>query len=89
MRRPDHAALGADRAQIGQRGAVTGQQEVIAVVDREPALRVVVGAAAPASLLQRLVHDHALAASCEANRSREAGKAGADDVDGARHQMNA
>jgi hypothetical protein len=35
------------------------------------------------------VHDDALAAFSEANRGGEAGQSGADDVDRARHQMNA
>jgi hypothetical protein len=48
-----------------------------------------VRAAAPAGLSRRLVHDHAFAALGEANRGGEAGESGADDVGGARHQMNA
>ena len=50
---------------------------------------IVIGAAAPAGLPGRLVHDDALAALGEAHRGGEAGKPGADDVDRARHQTNA
>ena len=46
-----------------------------------------VGAAAAAGLLRRLVHDDALAALAQADRSGKAGKPGADDMDRARHQM--
>ncbi len=68
---------------------VAREQQVIAVVDHHAELRIVIGAAAPAGLPGRLVHDHALGLRREANRGGEAGQSGADDVDGARHQTNA
>ena len=48
-----------------------------------------IGAAAPARLARRLVHDDALAAFDEANRGGKTGESGAYDVNGARHQMKA
>ena len=48
-----------------------------------------IGAAATAGDGGRFVHDHGLAALRELDRGGKAGEAGADDVDGARHQMNA
>ena len=41
---------------------IAREQQVIAVVDHHVELRIVIGAAAPARLPRRLVHDHALAA---------------------------
>ena len=68
---------------------IAREQQVIAVVDHHVELRIVIGAAAPARLPGRLVHDDALAALGEANRGGKAGEPGADDMDRARHQMNA
>ena len=79
----------ADRREIGERGVIARQQQVIAVVDHHAELRIVIGAAAPARLSRRLVHDDALAPLAQPNRGGEAGESGADDVDGARHQTNA
>ena len=76
-------------AEIRHRGVIAREQQVIAVVDHHAELRIVIGAAAPARLPGRLMHDDALAPLGEANRGGEAGKSGTDDVDGARHQTNA
>jgi hypothetical protein len=53
---------GADAAQIIERGAVAGEQKVIAVVDRHADRGVVIGAAAAAGERRRLVHDDTPAA---------------------------
>ena len=75
--------------QIAERRVIAREQQMIAIVDGDAELRVLVGAAAPARLPGLLVHDHALAAFGEANRGGKAGKPGTDDMDRARHQMNA
>ena len=72
--------LGADAAQIVERRAIAGQQQVIAVVDRHAERSIVIGPAAAAGEGGRLVHDHASAARGKPQRRGQAGKAGADDV---------
>ncbi len=59
---------------------------MIAVVDGHADRGVVIGAAAAAGERGRLVHDHVVAARGKLERGRQAGKAGADDVDGAAHR---
>ena len=61
--------------QIAERRVIAREQQVIAVVDHDVELRIVVGAAAPARLPCRLVHDDALAAFREADRGGKAGRA--------------
>ena len=56
-RRTDQLLLGADAAQIVERGAIAGQQQMIAVVDRHADRCVVIGAAAAAGEGGGLVHD--------------------------------
>ena len=68
---------------------IAREQQVIAVVDHHAELRIVIGAAAPARLPRRLMHDDALAPFAQANRGGKAGESGAYDVDGTRHQTNA
>ena len=60
--RTGQPVLGADAAQIVERGVVAGEQQVIAVVDGHADRGVVVGAAAPAGESGRLVHDDLRAA---------------------------
>ena len=86
MRRTDQAILRADRACIGERRAIARQQQVIAIIDRHADAVVVVGAAAAARDSGRLMHDNGMAARRELDRGGQAGKAGAYDVDRARHQ---
>jgi hypothetical protein len=62
---------------------------VIAVVDHHIKQRIMVGPAAPSSRPGSLVHDDACPASGKTHGRREPGKSGANDVDGARHQMTA
>jgi hypothetical protein len=62
---------------------------MIAVVDDHVELLIVIGAAASARLPRRLVHDDILAALREPDSGGKAGQSGTDDVDRARHQMNA
>ena len=86
MGRADQPVRGADVAQIGERGAVARKQKVIAVVDRHADRGVVIGTAAAAGKSRGLVHDDAAPALRELQRSGQAGKAGADDVDGSIHR---
>jgi len=60
-----------------------------AVVDLHVERRIVIGAAAPARLPGRLVHDHALAAFAQPNGGRKTGETRADHMRGARHQTTA
>ncbi len=85
-RRPDQTVAGADLAQKIERGAIAGQQKMIAVVDHHADRGVVIGAAAAAGKSGRFVHDHGFAARAEFERGGETGKTGADNVDGACHQ---
>ena len=59
---------------------------MVAVVDVDVDDGIVVGAAAPAGELRRLVDHDALPAAGQLDRGGKAGKPGADDVHGARHQ---
>jgi hypothetical protein len=77
--------LGADASQIVERGAIAGQQKVIAVVDRHTDRSVVIGAAAAADERGRLVHDHLSAERREPHGGGKASEAGADDMDRGRH----
>ena len=61
--------LGADAAQIVERGVIARQQKMIAVVDRHADRGVVIGAAAAAGECGRLVHDDV------ARRARRAARA--------------
>ena len=67
--------------------AVARQQQMVAVVDGEIGRGVEIGAAAAAGLLRRLVDMHVVIGVREPNGRREAGNAGADDVNGLLHQM--
>jgi hypothetical protein len=62
---------------------------VRAVVDPHGGRGVVIGTAAAAGLIGRLMDDGRNAAGGQAHRGGQARKSGADDVDGARHQMKA
>ena len=68
---------------------VAGEQDMGAVVDAHPALRVVIGPAAPAGLVGCLVHNGRDAASRELDRCGQSGKTAADDMNCFRHQMRA
>ena len=69
---------------------IARQQQMIAVVDHHVERGIVIGAAAAAGLMGRLMHDDAVAALREPHGSGEAGEPGADDVDdGERHQITA
>src|SRR3954465_9028381 len=68
---------------------IARQQQMFAVVDRHADRRVVIGAAAPAGEAGGLVHDDGFAAPGQIDRAREAGKAGANDVNRPRHQTSA
>ena len=76
-------------ARIGQRVVVAGQQQMIAVVDREIGRAVEIGTAAPAGLLRGLVHANLIAGIGQPHGRRKAGNSGADDMNGLLHQMNA
>ena len=54
---------------------------MIAVIDRDPERRVVIGAAAPACLVGRLVDRGAYALCGQPHRGGKAGETGTDDVD--------
>src|SRR5439155_12235123 len=85
--RPDEPIGGPDPGEVGERRVVAGQHEVIAVVDLDAERVVDIGAAAPAGLAGRLVHDDVRAGIADAQRRREPGKPGADDVNAGRgHQ---
>ena len=86
MGRTDQPVRGADVAQISERGVVARKQKMIAVVDGHADRGVVIGAAAAAGKRRGLVHDDAAAALRQLQRSGQAGKAGADDVDGSIHR---
>ena len=86
---PDQARLGADRPGIVDRVAVARQQQMVAVIDREIGRGIEIGAAAAAGLLRRLVDMHAVIGIGEPDGRREAGNAGADNMYGFLHQMNA
>jgi hypothetical protein len=58
---------------------------MISIVDGHADRRIVIGAAAAASESRGFMHDDALAARGEPYRRGQTGKAGADDVNGARH----
>ena len=62
---------------------------MVAVIDREVGRAIEVGAAAPAGLLRRFVDMHAVIGIGEPDGRRKAGDAGADDMNGFLHQMNA
>ena len=66
---------------------VAGQQQMIAVVDREIGRGVEIGTAAAAGLLRRLVDVHLVTGIRQPHGRGKAGNAGADDVDGFLHQM--
>ena len=82
----DQPIRGADVAQVSERGVVAGKQKVIAVVDGHADRGIVIGAAAAARERRGLVHDDAAAALRQLQRSRQSGKAGADDVDCSIHR---
>ena len=85
--RPDQPRLGADRARIGQRMAVTGQQQMIAVVDHQIGGGVKIRTATTAGGLRGLVDAHFVIGVRQPDGGGEAGNAGADDVSGFWHQM--
>ena len=87
--RTDEALLGAERVQITERRVVTRQQQVIAVVNHHADRGVVIRTAASSGDIGGFVHGNGLAALRQLDRSAEPGEAGADDVDGARHQISA
>ena len=60
-----------------------------AVVDAHPGRRIVIGAATAAGLVGRLMDDRRDAATGEPNGRCQSGKAGADDMNRAVHQMKA
>src|SRR5215472_5706315 len=78
--------LRADVAQISERDAIAGEQQVIAVVDLHAERGIVVGTAAAAGKGRGFVYDDALAVPGKLERSGQASKSGADDVDGSQHQ---
>src|SRR3954464_8983830 len=82
----DQAILRADRAGISERRTIARQEQVIAIIDRHADAVVVVGAAAAARDSRRLMYNDGMAARRELDRSRQAGEAGAYDVDDPRHQ---
>jgi hypothetical protein len=59
---------------------------MVAIVDGHADGRIVIGAAPPARESGRLVHDDTIVGPGEPNACGQAGKAGADDVNGAGHQ---
>ena len=83
------SAGGADGIEIGQRGAIAGEQEMIAVVDHDAQCRVMIRPATSSGLAGALVHDDPPPALGETHRRSEAGQTGADDVDRSRHQTKA
>ena len=88
-RRAGKPFRGTDRLEIGKRGMVGREQQVIAVVDHHVERRVMIGPAAPAGLAGGLVHHDACAARRKAHRRGKTGKSGTDDMDRLRHQMKA
>ncbi len=81
-----HGGEPADPAEIGKRRPVAGEEQVVAVVDIEIDDGIVVGAAAAAGEFRRLVNGDGAARLRKLDGGGETGKAGADDVDDARHQ---
>ncbi len=75
-------------AQIIERGAIAGQHQMIAVVDRHAERGVVIGAAAPAGLRRPRARRRCRARPAS-DRGGKPGQAGADNVDGAAHRKQA
>ena len=73
--------LGPDRRQKISRVVIPRQKQMIAIVDRHPKRRVVIGPAAPAGLPRGLVQHDFAGPSRKAHRRGEPGKPGADDMD--------
>ena len=81
VRRAGQAVAPADAVEIAERGAVAGQQQMVAVVDGDAEGGIVIGAAASAGLVGCLVDDGALAAGAEPHGGGKSGKPGTDDVE--------
>ena len=87
-RLPRQSVAGADAGEVIERRPIAGQEEVVAVVDDEVERRIVIGAAAPAGGARRLVHDDGSPLVRQPDRGAKAREPGADDVDGAGHQIS-
>ena len=79
--RAAHLRARADRVEIGERGAVAGQQQMVAVVDRHAERLVEIGAAAAAGLARGLVHHDVEGPAGERGRRGKPGEPGADHMD--------
>ena len=79
----------ADILQESERRRIARQQDVGAVVDAHAGDAVVIRAAAAAGIVGRLVDDGRHALPGKTDGAGQAGETGADDVNGARHQINA
>ena len=79
-RRPSQQLEPADLLEKGERAAIAGKQQVIAVVDREAKRRFEVGAAPPARMTRQLVHDDVTILCDELYSGGQSGKSGADNV---------
>src|SRR5262245_21659088 len=85
-RRTAQPLAGSDRRDEVHGRAIAGEDQVIAVVDHHAERRVVIAPAAPSGMVSSLMQRDREAAVAEANGGGEAGKSGAYDVYGARHQ---
>src|SRR5690606_4234694 len=77
-----HPVGRADKAEIVAGAAVAAEDKVVAVVDLAPEPRTGKGAAAPAGMAHRLVEHDRAALFAQAERGREAGEPGSDDMHG-------
>jgi len=86
-RRTGKPPFGADGREIGERGVIGREQEVIAVIDHHVEGGIVVGAATPSGLAGSLVHGDVRPARRKPHRGGKPGQPGSDDVNGSLHRV--
>lgn len=70
----------ADALEVGDRGVIAGQEQVIAVVDGQAELLVEIGPTTPAGHARGFVDDDAATFACKRCRRGETGEARAHDM---------